>query len=448
MQEAVLLGTPGYYCAFAYWMGAVLFIMVSPMRPGRLRSAGIMGIFGIGIVGFSILTDTNLPIYFLPCLFAVLALTFLMIYLCIRGSLLNVGYLCVRAFVLGEFSASLEWQCYYYEMTIFDEKYSLLCNILTLIVVHGAVFICMYLLERKYRDYNYRLRIEKKEFLQALFIAVGIYLVSNISNVSQNTPFSSSFPAEIMLIRTLVDFGGVMMLYAYHMQLRELGDRMEIEMLKQMMEAQYANYQVSEQSVALVHQKYHDLKHQIAFLREEITSKEKLEYLDQMEEDIRTFEAQADTGNRILDTILTAKRLQCMNQGITMTCVADGTCLEFMEPMDIMALFGNALDNAIESAIQVKDKGRRLIHITVARKKDFFVIEVGNAFEGEITFRKGLPQTTKGDERYHGYGTRSIRATVERYGGYVSFLAKDQWFEMKAMIPVSLNKQRKCKNDN
>ena len=168
MQEAVLLGAPGYYCAFAYWLGAVLFIMVSPRRPGRLRSAGIMGIFGICIVGFSILTDTNLPIYFLPCLFAVLALTFLMIYLCIRGSLLNVGYLCIRAFVLGEFSASLEWQCYYYEMTIFDDKYSLLCNILTLILVHGAVFACMYLLERKYRDYNYRLRIEKKEFLQHL----------------------------------------------------------------------------------------------------------------------------------------------------------------------------------------------------------------------------------------------------------------------------------------
>lgn len=76
------------------------------------------------------------------------------------------------------------------------------------------------------------------------------------------------------------------------------------------------------------------------------------------------------------------------------------------------------------------------------------MIEVGNAYEGEITFRKGIPRTTKGDEQYHGYGTRSIRATVERYGGYVSFLAKDQWFEMKAMIPVPQNKQRKCKNNN
>lgn len=442
MEQTISLGAPGYYCAFAYWLGAVLFIMMAPRRFSGMKLAGIMGLSGVVIVGFSILTDTQLPVFFLPCLFAVLALTFLMIFICVRGSLMNMGYLCIRAFVLGEFSASLEWQCFYYEMTIFDEKYVMLCNILTMILVHSAIFVCMYLLERKYREYNSRLQIEKKELFQAFLIALGVYLVSNISNISQNTPFSSSFPAEIMMIRTLVDFGGVMMLYAYHMQLRELGDRMEIEMLRQMMEAQYANYQVSEQSVALVHQKYHDLKHQIAFLRDEITSEKKLEYLDQMEEDIRTFEAQADTGNRILDTILTAKRLQCMNQGINMTCVADGKSLEFMEDMDITALFGNALDNAIESVMKVQDPSRRLIHVAVSRKKGFLVIEVGNAFEGKILFKKGLPQTTKGDERYHGFGTRSIQSTVRRYGGHVSFTAKNQWFELKATIPLPENKEK------
>ena len=436
MEHTVLSGAPGYYSAFAYWLGALLFIMVSPRKQKGVRLAVVLLFFGVCIVGFSVLTDTRLPIYFLPCFLSVLAMTFLMIFICVRGSLMNVAYLCIRAFVLGEFSAALEWQCFYYLMTMFDAKWEMICNIIIFAAVHLSVFAIMYLLERKYKEYNTRLQIQKKELIQALLIALGVYLVSNISNISQNTPFSSSFPAEIMMIRTLVDFGGVMMLYAYHMQLRELGDRMEIEMLRQMMEAQYANYQVSEQSVALVHQKYHDLKHQIAFLRDEITSEKKLEYLDQMEEDIRTFEAQADTGNRILDTILTAKRLQCMNQGINMTCVADGKSLSFMEDMDITALFGNALDNAIESVMKVQDPSRRLIHVAVSRKKGFLVIEVGNAFEGKILFKKGLPQTTKGDERYHGFGTRSIQSRVRRYGGHVFFTAKNQWFELKATIPV------------
>lgn len=56
----------------------------------------------------------------------------------------------------------------------------------------------------------------------------------------------------------------------------------------------------------MVNQKYHDLKHHIQLLRA-ASAAERTEYLDQMEQQIRTYEAQNKTGNRVLDTILTAK---------------------------------------------------------------------------------------------------------------------------------------------
>ena len=68
-----------------------------------------------------------------------------------------------------------------------------------------------------------------------------------------------------------------------------------------------------------------------------------------MERDIRSYEARNNTGNHVLDIILSTKIVQCQNLGIKLTCVADGAALQFIEPMDISALFGNALDNAIES---------------------------------------------------------------------------------------------------
>ena len=55
------------------------------------------------------------------------------------------------------------------------------------------------------------------------------------------------------------------------------------------------------------------------------------------------------TGNEILDTILTEKSLICENSGIHINCVADGSLLAFMNPVDLYTLFGNALDNAIEA---------------------------------------------------------------------------------------------------
>ena len=161
------------------------------------------------------------------------------------------------------------------------------------------------------------------------------------------------------------------MLYAYHMQLQDIKDKLEIQMLRQTMDAQYANYQMSEQSVALINQKYHDLKHQIEFLKSDISSDEKMQYLNEMEQDIQAFEAQNHTGNHILDTILTAKSLQCQNENIQLTCVANGKYIEFMNPMDISALFGNMLDNAIEGVSKVEEKDKRWIHVSIRRKMDF-----------------------------------------------------------------------------
>ena len=85
------------------------------------------------------------------------------------------------------------------------------------------------------------------------------------------------------------------------------------------------------------------------------TSEEKAHYLDAMEQEIRSYEAQNKTGNEVLDTILTSKSLYCQQHGITLTCVADGAALDFMDTMDLCSLFGNALDNAIESVEKLPD---------------------------------------------------------------------------------------------
>ncbi len=58
--------------------------------------------------------------------------------------------------------------------------------------------------------------------------------------------------------------------------------------------------------------------------------------------EVDVYDAAVHTGNEALDTILTEKSLVCQREGITLTCVADGSALDFMAPADIYALFGNA----------------------------------------------------------------------------------------------------------
>ena len=56
-------------------------------------------------------------------------------------------------------------------------------------------------------------------------------------------------------------------LYAYHIQVKEIQMRFEKDTLRNIMDMQYKNYKLSKESIDIVNQKYHDLKHQINLLK-------------------------------------------------------------------------------------------------------------------------------------------------------------------------------------
>ena len=106
--------------------------------------------------------------------------------------------------------------------------------------------------------------------------------------------------------------------------------------------------------------------------------------------------------------------------------MADGSGANFMEDMDISALFGNILDNAIESG-KVEGTGKRLIHLSVAKQKHFLRIRCENYCEESLQFENGIPVTTKKDRRFHGFGMKSIKSTAAKYGGSVTTDLKKNW---------------------
>ena len=91
------------------------------------------------------------------------------------------------------------------------------------------------------------------------------------------------------------------MLYAYHIQVKEVQIRFEKDALHNIMEMQYKNYQLSKENIDMVNQKYHDLKHQINILKAQSYTGKSTSYLEKMEREIRVYETQNKTGNQILD---------------------------------------------------------------------------------------------------------------------------------------------------
>ena len=225
-------------------------------------------------------------------------------------------------------------------------------------------------------------------------------------------------------------------MYAYHVQRIEAQAREGLGAMQYILDNQYAQYRISRESIEMINRKYHDLKHQIAALRAEPDAATRNQWLDEMEADIKAYEAQNKTGNTVLDTLLTSKSLYCQKHQIDLTVVADGKQLSFLSVMDICTIFGNALDNAIECEMKLENKSRRMIHLTVTGQKQFLLLQVENYCPEDLEYQGGLPVTTKKDRANHGFGLKSIQQTAKKYGGTTTVGTEDGWFVLKVLIPL------------
>ena len=435
MNAGEVLNTPGYYYAIAYAMSEFVIAGSNEKILKGWKLGAVSCVQFVLLLLFMTWTHGVRNALFIPAMVVIIALIYFYIYICNRFTAREAGFFCVKAFINGEFAASLCWQIFYYIHDLTGCGFWWEWVIMG--AVYGALFGILFLMERYLKKDIEELNVTRREFLVVVIVAASVFGMSNLSYLDQNGLFSGRFVMDIFIIRTLVDLSGMAVLYAYHIQVKEMQMRLEKDALRNIMEMQYKNYQLSRESIDVVNQKYHDLKHQINLLRSQADTGKSREYLDQMEHEIKVYETQNKTGNQILDAVLTNKSMVCQKREIELKVIMEGQSLSFMEDMDISALFGNMLDNAIESVSRQKEKEKRLIWLYVSREKQFVRIRTENYCDEKIQFRNGMPVTTKKDKRLHGYGMKSICATVEKYDGSTVACQKDNWFELKILIPVS-----------
>ena len=206
------------------------------------------------------------------------------------------------------------------------------------------------------------------------------------------------------------------------------------EIIEQLLASEQKKQQMTAENIELINRKCHDLKHQIQALRHISSEDERNNYIKQVEKAVLFYESAVKTGNDTLDLILMEKQLYCKEHGITLTSICDGSKLSFLSTMDLYALFGNALENAIES-VSGEAPENRVISFRSAARGDFLSIHFENYLGHALNMRDGMPLTTKDDESYHGFGMLSIRHIVEKYGGTMSIRTDQNRFRMDILLP-------------
>lgn len=194
-------------------------------------------------------------------------------------------------------------------------------------------------------------------------------------------------------------------------------------------------YEASKENIDLINRKCHDLKHQISALKT-MSDTERDESIAEVEKAVLIYDSGVKTSNPVLNTLLNEKSLFCQGHDIRLSCIIDDANLSCLSTMEIYSLLGNALDNAIESADKVSDPKKRVISLTIQTKNRFLSIQTNNYFLGKIKLKDGLPETSKADKAYHGYGTKSMRAIVLAHGGDMQVKIENDIFLLQIIIPL------------
>ena len=217
---------------------------------------------------------------------------------------------------------------------------------------------------------------------------------------------------------------------------RRIQDENELSLVKYLWLKRQEQYAVAKENMNAINLKCHELKQQITGIQEMQVSEQLKDSLEDLKDSIQIYEAMVKTGNDVLDTILTEKSLACKENNIVVSCVADGKGLEFLHPIDLYTIFGNAMDNAIECVKNLQKQEKRQIDVLIHRQHQFLIVQIMNPVEEELEFEDNLPVTTKHDKAYHGYGLRSIKNSVKKYNGVFQVKIKDGCFCLKILFPI------------
>lgn len=431
-MSAALPEIPRLFTALAEWLGCMVFVSILPTRRRGWRLWPVL-VLGLTAQAAFLESTGSLPVgFWVPCMLLAVGLMYLLLLGSCKISPMDAAYYCVHAFVLAECAASLEWQLHCFLWPYAPPHPA--AALALLVSVYAALFglarwgYACHAVPRGERG------ILPAELASSVFLAAAVFAASNLGFLSRNTPLSGTNRGDVYIIRTVIDACGLSMLFALHLQCRDTRLSRELEAVRSAMNSQYQQYQLSRETVELIDQKYHDLKHYIIALR--ASPDQAQQGLAAMEEDLRGYEAHTRTGNQVLDTILTSKNLTCRHLGISLTCTADGALLGFMDALDLSSVFGNALDNAIECEKRLPDPEKRTILLNVSARQGFVLIRVENYCEDTLSYREGLPRSTKGDPAFHGYGLKSIRYVAAKYGGTLTTKLENAWFTLCVLLPL------------
>lgn len=287
---------------------------------------------------------------------------------------------------------------------------------------NGEVLYDYYLKKKDSNCISHKLSYAKLYSKYNCIISSGLYLDDLEELISKK---NALFRKKIQLqanITIIVAILGLVILGLTFLVLIESKKIRKISLIKQKNDIISHHYNILERKYDKTNQIIHDIKNHlicINALAKYNQSKQIIEYIKSINEDISQLSDIVITNNKILDIIINDKIHLINKYNINFKYEVQLVNLDFIKNKDMCSIMSNLLDNSIESCIKSSNKNILLkIHCF---NKSFIIIKLINSCDKNPILKNNKLISSKQDITYHGYGIDNIKKSVNKYSGNMTW---------------------------
>ena len=424
-------------CVIIPILGSVFLIYTmvdSAIRLGVNRRIGnslrITGfsIFGVVIIGLAMLQNPVINAITLILVFPILCH-----YLCNDKKnyflyYIGISVLTILIDVILEFLAQVLVYCgmlYFKNISYYVLLYVPTSKIVT------YVFLRLYVaMIRKKQHENISIKYYMVNLILPVFSVVFIYSMVYFAQI-----YIDSFGAGLLLVNTIALLG-LNLYYPKMIEITEKNNRLqnEIMLYNQQEKLQFHYYEELERKYEESRRIIHDIRNHILTIEElskENNNEKAMTYAKGIHKMLNDLGQKYYTSNKVLNIILNDK-VHFMNCFDIIPDIKIGDLKQnVLEDIDITVIFGNIFDNAIEAAMESKDKK---LELRMNQVQDFISIKLTNSVK-EQPIKQGEFYKSK-KKNHTGIGLKNVKRAVEKYNGDLQFKGWDNLFSISIMLPI------------
>lgn len=177
----------------------------------------------------------------------------------------------------------------------------------------------------------------------------------------------------------------------------------------------------------------HDVRKHLNAIRELSQDSNVNEYVTNLCGELTAYTQSCQSGNKLLDVMMNRYVLDCELKEISFEYSVRECPLRCLEDLDLVAILGNLMDNAITAA---SESEKKWVSLTTSVRNTYNVIVIKNSCDMPPQAQGEQLLSTKENPRFHGYGLKSVAKTVKKYNGdqYWSYDPDNQIFTMTVIL--------------